>query len=574
MTGSIDTFCRAPFVSLYLDQFGNAKACCQHYPSAALGNIKHQRLREIWDGPRAQELRQAVSVGDLSRGCGFCNWERSNEVDPGFPANFEFAPADAHPRFPVQLELALSSACNLQCVMCDGYFSSSIRIHREKRPPLPDVYPESFYEDLKEFGPHLQRVMVFGGEPFLAGPSLRALEVIAAVNPSVLVNMTTNATIWNSRVESLVDSLNPEIVVSLDGISSSTFEQIRIGASLDQVLTNIDRFRERCSNVSLTHCLMTNNWHEFSELLRFATERDLNVGVNTVLRPAELSLFHLPQNELRDIVDTMERQGPTDLGRNQPVWDEQVATLQRAARTGWEGSTNSPWSETTVQLQPKPSPGSFVLMRGHDGWSRSDSSSFGAEESTHPLGYWMEFWVGRAAPELGHARRSRQSLDSWLVSVDDVDSFVATFSDDDRSCEFSAVQPSDHGRDSHWLTDLVPTSRLDASQVERIEAGLRSEGAARLVVIHRDADGTVLGVTGEVDLLGVPIGPMVGTRPISGGELVSISALEPSGRSDLREMRVALSHAPDEAVRLIDTSSAWFLASSNESGQSNPPLLP
>ena len=37
----------------------------------------------------------------------------------------------------------------------------------EKLPDIPDHYDEHFFEEIKEFLPHLKRVRFMGGEPFL-----------------------------------------------------------------------------------------------------------------------------------------------------------------------------------------------------------------------------------------------------------------------------------------------------------------------------------------------------------------------------------------------------------------------
>ena len=45
---------------------------------------------------------------------------------------------------PMRLEFNIHNACNLQCVMCHGLASSSIRAHREGLPALANPYDETF----------------------------------------------------------------------------------------------------------------------------------------------------------------------------------------------------------------------------------------------------------------------------------------------------------------------------------------------------------------------------------------------------------------------------------------------
>src|SRR5690606_6216470 len=69
--------------------------------------------------------------------------------------------------YPAVMEFELSNKCNLECVMCKGELSSTIRKQRDKLPPLNTPYDSTFVEQLKEFIPHLKEAKFLGGEPFL-----------------------------------------------------------------------------------------------------------------------------------------------------------------------------------------------------------------------------------------------------------------------------------------------------------------------------------------------------------------------------------------------------------------------
>ncbi len=154
--------------ALYLHQSGDVRACCQNW-WLPLGNVTQQRLVDIWRGERAETLRAAILESDYSLGCDFCTWQHE-DGDPStiFARNFDELPLQARdPEWPAQIEFSVSNTCNLQCTMCRGEWSSSIRSQRERLPPLPQVYGEQFFTDLAEFLPHLGDVAL-GGEPFLA----------------------------------------------------------------------------------------------------------------------------------------------------------------------------------------------------------------------------------------------------------------------------------------------------------------------------------------------------------------------------------------------------------------------
>ncbi|MCB1016152.1 MAG: radical SAM protein [Acidimicrobiales bacterium] len=344
--------CYAPSVQLYFDPSGEVRACCRNvrFP---LGNVAGQRLTDLWEGARRHELVGRLAVDDWSLGCQGCGTEVAQEGRPGsYPASFDARAEhlgggpDAG-RWPTFFEFNLSNACNLQCLQCNGDLSSSIRIHREHRAPLPAVYGDEFFEDLAEFLPHLHQVQFAGGEPFLGAENYRAWDLIADVAPDLPVTVVTNATQWGPRVESVLERLAVGFVFSLDGIHEATYEAIRVGADIDAVLANVDRFcayaRERGTATMINHCLMVQNAHEFADLLLFADERDLPVNVSVVHHPGHCSIARLPHDDMRALLDRLTAQSPQvapRLGRNREVWDRELARIASWVESGTGGAVD------------------------------------------------------------------------------------------------------------------------------------------------------------------------------------------------------------------------------------------
>ena len=333
---SVRKICNAPFASMYLDPLGDVRACCMNRWHE-LGSVRESSLADIWRGPAAEELRERVAVGDLELGCESCSHAlRAGGRDAAFLRVFdELDPGGSTPAWPLQLELALSNTCNLQCVMCNGDLSSSIRAHRERRTALKSAYGESFFEELDPFLENVQRVVFLGGEPFLARESLRVMERLTEFEAPPRCHVTTNGTIWNPWVESLVKSLPMHVAVSIDGVTKRTAGMVRVGSDLDDVLVNTRRFRDASTitggGSSLSYCLMVPTWREFGDLLLLADDLDMDVFVNPVTAPPRFSLYHLSARELSEVVDALAEQAThlrSRLGRNGPVWDLHVAALE------------------------------------------------------------------------------------------------------------------------------------------------------------------------------------------------------------------------------------------------------
>lgn len=328
-----ETACHAPFTGLFFNQLGEVHACCfsRGYP---LGRIHEQRLPEIWAGARRQTLCAAMDAGDLGLGCDVCDWRQSVGMETHASEYDRFTIEPVVPAWPKLMTFALTNACNLECVMCEGEISSAIRARRDRRPPLPNHYGEEFFDDLRAFVPHLEEANFIGGEPFLIRGNDRIWDLLAELAPDTPIALTTNATIWNARVERVVTSLPAFVNVSLDGFSKATFEAIRIGADRDVVFGNFERFAAVAARgVQILHCLMPQNVHEFADLVRFAEHHGVRILVNVITRgPSAHCLERLPRAELRAIRDRMasdaERLAPS-LELNAGVLVEQVERLDR-----------------------------------------------------------------------------------------------------------------------------------------------------------------------------------------------------------------------------------------------------
>ena len=305
-----------------------------------LGNVGVDRLIDIWNGSRRRVLQERLAEDDYSLGCQGCEWEITTEGrDGSYPQSFEERathltgdPASA--AWPRVMEFNLSNSCNLQCIQCNGDLSSSIRIHRERRPPLVNVYGDEFFEDLRLFLPHLDEAQFAGGEPFLGAENFRAWDLIAEVAPGLRCDVVTNATQWNRRVDQVLEKIPMGFTFSIDGITKETYEAVRKDADFAEVMANVERFcayaRARGTRLALNFCLMAQNFHEFGDLLLFAEERGIGVNVSVVHYPEHCSIARLDRAEIAEIHRFLLAQSDevlAGLDRNAATWRIEVARI-------------------------------------------------------------------------------------------------------------------------------------------------------------------------------------------------------------------------------------------------------
>lgn len=363
--------CLAPRMQMHLWPNGDVRACCRN--ETPLGNITEHSLVEIWRGDHRRAMVADLDAGRFERGCSDCGHEVYTEGRAGsYPETFDhwgknLGGVPALNAWPNRIEFNLSNACNLQCVQCNGDLSSAIRIHREGRPALPKVYDDRFVEDLAQFLPHLRHANFAGGEPFLAAENFWVWDLMAARTPDLPTSICTNATQWNDRVESVLDSLPVSVILSIDGITSETFEAIRVGAQFDEVLGNIERFRtyadERGLPLTINHCLMPQNLHEFADLLVFADERSIHVDVSVVRGLDHASIQSLPRDRLLEASESLARQTPSvlpELRLNRSTWLRETARIAVWAELAAGGPERGPGKlgeAVPVTIQPRPGEG-------------------------------------------------------------------------------------------------------------------------------------------------------------------------------------------------------------------------
>lgn len=329
----MDAVCVAPWVSLEFDPSGWVYACCanQLYP---LGRIGHDRLTDLWNGDRAKVLKDALAHWDLSVGCASCRWHLEHGRDQP-----EMAVYDRHqltveePAGPVSMTFSLSNRCNLACVMCTPELSSTLR-HSAGLPPMERRYDERFFRDLEHFIPGLKFANFMGGEPFLVPEHHRVWDLLESCNSNARLHVTTNGTIWNDRVEALLDRFVVDICVSVDGATPATYESVRPGAEFALVERNVDRFARACAasgaELRLNFCLMPATAPELHQMLRWGDR--LGVRVNVIVVTDDGHDFHqLDTEELRSVARDWASAAAEhgELSLNSDAWETQVLQLDR-----------------------------------------------------------------------------------------------------------------------------------------------------------------------------------------------------------------------------------------------------
>ena len=309
--GPKQIFCYLPYNSLTFSFQGEVYVC-SYNRDIILGKYPENSIKEIWEGTKAQKLREHMTHNDLSYGCRHCKFffdkgKFSNIRPLVFDKYYQHTNAD-HPRV---FEFEIDNKCNFECQMCRGEVSSSIRRNRDKLPPLKSPYDDAFVEQLEEYLPHLKEAKFYGGEPFMIPIYYKIWDKVMKLNPSLDLFVITNGSLWNKRIEKIINELNFDIAISIDSLEKDVVEKIRKNSNLDTLLKNINRFNEVCirkkRNLSLSFTIQKDNWKSLPKHIEYCNEIDAYAYISYLENPKEFSILELPKNEIEHIREWMEK---------------------------------------------------------------------------------------------------------------------------------------------------------------------------------------------------------------------------------------------------------------------------
>jgi len=414
------TQCHAPYESMYFGTRGEVIACCYNRENP-LGHYPKQSLRKIWDGKAAREIRKGMLSDDsLPKGCDLC----ASQVIAGNFGGLHAAKYDQYAggklaglrdktggfftrgkqrTYPTMMEFELSNSCNLECVMCHGGFSSSIRKNREGLAPIEMPYDDEFVRQLEEFIPHLKDTKFLGGEPFLVGIYYDIWERMMEINPSITTHITTNGSILTKRSKRVVEKLDTYIVMSIDSIVRETYDKIRINSDYDKVMESMDFYEEmtrtKGRSLAFATCPMTINWHEMPDLVKHCDERNIRIYFNTVIFPRECSLQSYDSEKLTEVIAHFESYAPEPESKHQRENQEVFRDLINQCRH---------WRDEARAREENPEDESL-------GWMRLSNDSISARPRIDELRrLFLEKWDDRAGLALPLAKFRKDCPDEFV----------------------------------------------------------------------------------------------------------------------------------------------------------------
>jgi MoaA/NifB/PqqE/SkfB family radical SAM enzyme len=198
-----------------------------------------------------------------------------------------------------RINLDTSNTCNLRCVMC---YMSLEDMHQTKS----QIMPIELFESIAKQTFHKTRFLELscGFEPFMNKKFLDYVRIARKLCPGH-ISICTNALLMKESTvaEIFSDHLLDEIIISMDGITESTYNQIRVNGSFAKLLSILNAIQKHKATsphqivVRINYTMMKNNIKELVNVYDFVKKYDIDV---LQLRHAKLTLpfAHLYNNSL------------------------------------------------------------------------------------------------------------------------------------------------------------------------------------------------------------------------------------------------------------------------------------
>ena len=251
-------YCPKFYTWFEVDMHGRCWMCCPSWLPYSIGNIFEDSIEEMWNGEKAQALRNQVFSGDWK----YCQHEFCPEIASDNLPEIDHVVSNekkrwhdfevdvlknkslVSPQLPTSINFSNDESCNLKCPSCrvDKILFTEGPLY-ERRKKINDRIVEFF---LTEPTDRTFSIHVTGsGDPFASKIYREMLWNIDGQKfPNLKVNLQCNGVMFTPKMWDKIHKIHNNLRscrISFDAGSKDTYENItRIGGDWDLLLENCD----------------------------------------------------------------------------------------------------------------------------------------------------------------------------------------------------------------------------------------------------------------------------------------------------------------------------------------------
>ena len=317
--------CSAPYTGLTISPTGDIVLCCasDEFPMAHISEI--DRLDEFYNSYVMHDVRnifkQKLSAQTFPS-CQVCWKAKKNGYNSRFDQLqkyvYKYEPNDAALKRIRFLEFTTSNICNQTCSTCSGKFSSkwapyekmAVEYGHHWRDQNHRFATESYRmskEDINKILhilPHLEHLVIKGGEPFADRNNFEVLKELNRVNDDCMVRVCSNfITIGKSMLQLFEKDRPYRMTASIDGIND-VYEWIRSTLFHKTVLTMQNFYNTTGIKMNIAITISLYNFFNLREIIDYFEPREYvsDISFTLVTYPHYCSPTMLPQSVIDETV--------------------------------------------------------------------------------------------------------------------------------------------------------------------------------------------------------------------------------------------------------------------------------
>jgi len=230
-------YCDRPFEYLEITPGGDCVLCCPAWLPNVIGNVNEVSILDIWNGERANIIRQTILDGSFC----YCSNTLCPLIVNDLLLHIDRIPKPYLKKYPKVIVLGIDESCNLLCPSCRSTRISyaSGEIYDSKKAIFDKVIAELFSEPHDEeitiilnsagdiFGSKITRDFMFDFDP--------------TPWPNFKLNIMTHGVLFTKKYWDRIHLWHNRINtfnISFDAATKETYDKIRVGGDWTTLLEN------------------------------------------------------------------------------------------------------------------------------------------------------------------------------------------------------------------------------------------------------------------------------------------------------------------------------------------------
>ncbi len=235
-------FCPKPFESIAVHQDGSVWFCCSYWLPYSIGNLYENTLEEIWNGERAELIRQSI----LDQSFRYCNHNVCGDISDDTLLPESETISKKH--MPTHVMFNNDQSCNLSCPSCrtEKIYDHEGPVYERKKALQDSVINGVFSK------PHNDEMVLDitgSGDPF--GSKIYRdflFQFDPTPWPNLILDLQTNGvmltpTNWR-RISQWHDRIRA-IRISFDAATEETYKVVRRGGDWETLLKNCQHLNDQ-----------------------------------------------------------------------------------------------------------------------------------------------------------------------------------------------------------------------------------------------------------------------------------------------------------------------------------------